>query len=176
MKELLTNPFLKELNLRKKRNTIKVNTSMGKENNIIINQGTGEIVGEYTHVTTFREVDEIEFVKLFSKNIALTFDLTSAGIKAFNVLIYAVQNKALNKDLIQLDSQTREEFLELEDNKNFKLSNSSFLRGLRELVQSKIIAHYSVRGMYFINPNFVFNGDRLAFTNAIIKKHKEDNL
>ena len=50
-----------------------------------------------THVTTFKRVDSEQFVKLFTANIGLTFDLSSAGIKAFNVLLWAVQKQAFAK-------------------------------------------------------------------------------
>ena len=41
------------------------------------------------------------------------------------------------------------------------------MRGLTELTRSQIIARTIRRGHYFINPNFVFNGDRIAFTTLI---------
>ena len=94
------NPFIESLTLKKKRKTVRVNASIGKDDNVIINQGSGEVVGAYTHVSTFKEVDESEFVKLFTANIALTFDLTASGIKALSVLMYAVQTQSINNDRV----------------------------------------------------------------------------
>ena len=164
-----TNPFVRDLVIKRKTKNIRIST-LGSDDNIIINQSTGEVKG--THVSTYRHVDDAKFVKLFSQNIALTFDLTSAGIKGFNVLIFAVQFNALNKDLVQLDSNTLSDFIT--QNTGVKLSNATFNRGLRELVKAKIIAPYSSRGFYFINPSFCFNGDRIAFTTIIERKNKED--
>ena len=166
-----TNPFLGELEVKQAKRTVKVSNALGADSHILINQETGEVKG--THVVTYREVDEAEFVKLFTKNIALTFDLTSAGLKALNVLIFAVQYSAINKDLVQLDGLILEQFLL--NNKKLKLSAPTFKRGLSELVKTKIIAPYYSRGFYFINPNFVFNGDRIAFTTAIKKNPKLNN-
>ena len=45
-----------------------------------------------------------------------------------------------------------------------KLSLATFKRGLNELEKAKIIAKTIRQGRYYINPNFVFNGDRIAFT------------
>lgn len=164
-----TNPFVKDLVIKRKTKNIKI-SALGSDNNIVINQTTGEVKG--THISTYRQVDEAKFVKLFSQNIALTFDLTSAGIKAFNVLIFAVQFNALNKDLVQLDSNTLSDFIA--QNTSINLSNATFNRGLRELVKAKIIAPYSSRGFYFINPSFCFNGDRLAFTTVIERKNRAE--
>ena len=121
-----------------------------------------------TQLYTYKEVDETQFVKLFTQNIALTFDLTSPGIKALNVLIYAVQYKAINKDTVILDEFTLQHFLD--SNSNINLSRPTFSRGLVELEKAKIIARCLKRGDYFINPNFVFNGDRLLFVTAIRKR------
>ena len=168
-----TNPFLGKLEIKNKRKTIKVNSTIGKCNNVIINQGTGEVVGEYTHVTTYREVDETEFVKIFTSNIAMTFDLTSAGIKAFNVLMYAVQNQAINKDQVFLDEKTLNNFLS-QTTFQKALNIKTLYRGINELIKSQIVAKSTRYGVYFINPNFVFNGDRIAFTTAVVRKNKEE--
>lgn len=165
-----SNPFLNQLEIKSKKKTVRVNASLGKDDNIVINQSSGEVLGAYTHVSTFKEVDQSEFVKIFSANIALTFDLTSAGIKALNVLIYAVQKQAIEKDVVALDKFVLSEFLSLNGFKKIKLSQPTFTRGLSELVKCQIIARHNRQGFFFINPSFVFNGDRIAFTTAIIKK------
>lgn len=163
------NPFLTELNITTSGKRVTVNV-MGDDENILVNQSTGEIKG--TSVTTFRSVDDEQFVKLFTQNIALTFSLKAAGIKAFSVLAFALQ-KAIRTDRVTLDMYLIEEFLEDHADRDppLKLSESTFMRGLRELEKSQIIAKTKKRGDYFINPAFVFNGDRVAFT-TIIEKTK----
>lgn len=160
------NPFLKQLSqslvIKKKR--IQV-TPMGGNNNVLLNQETGEVLG--THVTAVRPVDNASFVKLFVKNIALTFDLSSAGIKAFNVLLWAIQNTALSKDIVALDGEALDDFLNEHKDQNLKLSKATYKRGLNELEKAQIIAKSTRAGFYWLNPNFVFNGDRIAFTTVI---------
>jgi hypothetical protein len=164
-----TNPFLKDLVINKKSKQVRVTNGLGKEDNVLINQKTGD--EQQTNVVTYKQVDDAEFVKVFTANIGLTFNLKSAGIKSFNVLFWAVQNTAIQKDLVALDVLTLEDFIEA--NKNFKLSKATFYRGLKELVEAQIIAKSMRDGMYFINPNFVFNGDRIAFTTIIQRKSNE---
>jgi hypothetical protein len=170
------NPFTKELTVNAKNQKVRVSNSAKLNDETWINNTTGELAT--TQLYTYREVDETQFVKLFTQNIALTFNLTSAGLKALNVLIYAVQYKAMNKDIVILTEITLAEFLEAEANKGnkFILSRPTFTRGISELIKSNILARCERAGDYFINPNFVFNGDRLLFVNAIKKMTKNQTV
>lgn len=166
-----TNPFLDNMVVPLKGKQVRL-SRLGKDNNIIINESTGETQG--TAITTYRKVDSEKFVKLFTANIGFTFDLTSPGIKAFTVLIWAVQNKALEKDEIYLDSFVLNDFIDSQQDKTLKLSAATFKRGLSELVKAQIIARTRRQGQYFINPNFMFNGDRIAFT-TLIERYDDHN-
>ena len=57
-----------------------------------------------------------------------------------------------------------------------EFSKATFKRGLLELTKAKIVARTVRQGRYFINPNFMFNGDRIAFTTLIERddEHNED--
>lgn len=162
------NPFLESMEIPVKGKSVKL-SRLGKDDNVLMNQATGEITG--THVTTYRSVDSEQFVKLFTANIALTFDLKAAGIKAFNVLLWVMQDTSTNKDLVPMDSLVLEDFLAAQD-KKLSLSIATFGRGLRELEDSQIIAKHVRQGWYYINPSFVFNGDRIAFTTLIDRGDK----
>ena len=164
------NPFVENMVVPVGTKNVKL-SPLGKEENVLINASTGEHRG--THVTTYKKVDSEKFVKIFTANIALTFDLTSAGIKAFNVLMFSIQNQAINKDLLILDRFVLDDFLSEHD---VKMSFPTFMRGLRELVNAQIIAKHVRRAHYFINPNFVFSGDRIAFTTVIEKAKSKEEL
>jgi len=166
------NPFLDDEVIQTKKKQVRIST-LGKDNNVLFNQATGEVTG--THVVSYKKVDAKEFVKIFCANIALTFNLTSAGIKAFNVLLYTVQYRAIVKDQVDLDKYALDDFLE-NNQENGQVKNFSvatFRRGLAELTKSKIIAPTVKMGRYFINPHFVFNGDRVVFTTAIERQKGE---
>jgi len=169
-----TNPFVKDMIVPIGKQNVRI-SRIGKNENILVNQNTGEVIG--TQVTAYKKVDKAEFVKLFTKNIALTFDLKAAGIKAFNVLLWAMQKRAIDKDLIPLDKWVLEEFLEdnnKQRNKPLNLSIATFWRGLVDLENAQIIAKSIRPGSYFINPNFAFNGDRIAFTTLIETDENND--
>jgi|SRR6188474_41401 len=164
-----TNPFLTDMTVPLKGRQVKIST-LSKDSNVLINQTTGEVHG--THLLTYKKVDGEQFIKLFTANIALTFDLSAAGIKTFNVLAWVVQNKAISRDEVVLDSIMLSDFLKAQI-KPLNLSLATFKRGLNELEEAQIIAKTMRKSFYFINPNFVFNGDRIAFT-TLIERKKEN--
>lgn len=166
-----TNPFLEGMIVPVKERKVKL-SKLGKDDNVLLNQCTGEFLG--THLTTYKQVDSQQFVKLFTQNIALTFDLSSAGIKAFSVLLWSVQRRSISKDEVFMDVLTLEAFLEDQEEKSLKLSVATFKRGLNELEKAQIIAKTLRKGQYFINPNFVFNGDRIAFTTLVERKKSKN--
>jgi len=164
------NPFLADMEISTRKRQVRVR-ALGKNGDTsILHHDTGELSG--TQLITYKQVDDEEFVKLFAKNLALTFDLTAAGNKALFVLIWVVQYTAIEKDLVALDKYTHEDFIEAhaDSEKPLMLSMTTFSRGLNELEKSKIIAKARKAGEYFINPAFVFNGDRIAFTRVIERK------
>ena len=168
------NPFLEDLEIVYKKKQVRVNT-LGKDNNILVNEDTGEV--KATHVVTYRKVDGAEFIKLFAKNIALTFDMTAAGFKVLMVVSHILQYKGINRDIITLDSYAFDDFIEAHKDNDPPITNFSiqtFARGLRELVDSKILAKCMRRGDYFINPKFVFNGDRVVFS-TVLERRKTAN-
>ncbi len=167
-----TNPFLLDMTIPIRGRHVQL-SRLGPDHNVLINTNTGEISG--THITTFKQVDSEQFVKLFTANIGLTFDLSSAGIKSFGVLLWSVQTRALAKDEVDLDSFALHEFLEAHGGSGtqLKLSLPTFKRGVSELEKAQIIARTLRQGRYFINPNFVFNGDRIAFTTLIERRRNK---
>jgi hypothetical protein len=164
------NPFLNTDEISFKNKQVRISVT-GKDQNILINQETGET--NATHVIAYKKVDDGEFVKVFTANIALTFGLSSAGQKVFNMLLHVVQKTAIGRDKIYLNDLTRSEFSQ---DFKVKLSNPTFYRGLAELITSKIIARSVDVNIYFINPHLVFNGDRIAFTQSYERVKKEKTL
>lgn len=164
-----TNPFIDGMIVPIRGRQVKL-SKLGKDDSILVNQATGEVQG--THVTTYKKVDGEQFIKLFTANIGMTFDLSAAGIKAFGVLLWVVQHKGISKDEVDFDALILSDFIEahLTSVKPLSLSPTTFKRGINELETAQIIAKTMRKGRYFINPNFVFNGDRIAFTTVIERK------
>lgn len=158
------NPFVKNMVIPIGSKSVQI---LGKDSNILINQATGEVAG--THVVARKKTDSSKFVKVFADYMQLTFDLTGAGNKALRVLMWAVQERCIGKDIVDLDKITLQEFIE---NTGQEMSNATFHRGVADLEKAKIIAKTLKIGRYFINPDVMFNGDRIAFTTLIERDDK----
>jgi hypothetical protein len=173
VKRYETNPFLEDLAIDYVNKQVRIN-ALGKDDNVLVNQVTGEVTG--THVTAFKKVDGTQFIKIFAQNIALTFGLGAPGFKTLMVLAWVMQNRAINRDKVTMDQYTFEEFHDVHGEgepplvKNFGIA--TFRKGLSELVDAKILASCLRKGDYFINPDFIFNGNRIAFTTVL---ERDDN-
>ena len=167
-----TNPFTQNLSIPIGTKSIQI-SPLGQDNNILVNQNTGEING--THVIARKRVDSDKFVKTFSDYMAFTFDLTRAGNKALRIVMWSMKEYSIGKDQVILDKHTLAEFLLAykDSHPPLNLSYPTFARGLSELEKASLIAKTIRVGWYFINPNCYFNGDRVAFTTVIERASEE---
>ena len=172
MKRYKSNPFVEDMMIPVGGKNVKIST-LGKDDNILVNQHTGEITG--THVVARRKVDIEKFVKIFADYMSFTFDLTKAGNKALRVVMWALKEQALGRDIVDLDKWVHQSFLKEHNHIEpaLTLSYPTFMRGLGELEKSKIIAKTIKPGRYFINPQCMFNGDRVAFTTLLERQPEE---
>lgn len=159
------NPYNKNFQIQVKSKQISL-----KSNNspLLVDSKTGEV--EMTHVVTYREVDDEEFLKLFTKNLSIIFNLSAAGTKALIVVCFSVQRHAINKDTIPLKRRVYQEFIqEFGTRLTTRFTEPTFQRGIKDLIEKNVLAKTEHLGEYFINHNLVFNGNRFALTD-IIKK------
>lgn len=129
----------------------------------IVDQSTGEFE-DVAEIVMVRHVDSEQFVKIFTQNLKVFFDLTPGTIKMLQVLLNQVQ-KTPNSDKVMLNlNLTQDYFVE---HKTEPMSKASFHRAVRELIDKQFIAETVLSGLYFINPNLFFNGDRVRFMTEI---------
>lgn len=163
------NPFVGDLIVERSAKMVKIST-LGKDDNVLVNQSTGEVNG--THVVTYKKVDKEQFIKVFPAMIGAQFELGPAGIKAFAVLMWAVQNQAIGGDSICLDKHVLDQFQA--NHPNLKAKPPTIRKGLVELENAQFIAKAYRVGDYFINPKLLFNGDRVAFTTVLERERFEN--
>lgn len=53
-----------------------------------------------------------------------------------------------------------------------KISRTTYFKGMKELADKKFIAETMIQNYYFINPDYMFNGDRLTFMKTYYLKDK----
>ena len=153
------NPFLMEVKTRTRKITNKRGDMM------LVNNETGEIQSQIAGFWEAEEVDSTKFVKLFIKGVKALKELTGAGTKVFEVLYLRVQEN-IGKDQIYMSFSAVDQTLT-------PMSNPTYDRGMRELIEKGFIAATPQQGMYWLNPDFVWNGDRLAFVKEYRKSKTE---
>ena len=159
------NPFVSQANIRPAYKRI----SSKDGNQTMIIRETGEIVAPVGFWYT-KEVDKTQFVKLYVNGVKEFKNLTAAGTRVFEVLYFRVQ-EAIGKDQIWLTFPNI-------DQKITPMGETTFYRGMKELLDKGFIAESFTPGLYFLNPDFMWNGDRLAIVREYFKvsRTRKDTL
>lgn len=161
--DLGLNPFCFETEL--KIETRKKNLTVSRGTELFEKKNTGK--SYFANIVHTQEVDKEEFIKLYTSQIKAYFDLTKTAYKVFFIFLRIYQD-AIGKDHFYLSCKKAMSLAEKID--HFVLSESIFYRGIKELIEKRIIAKTNEKNWYFINPAIVFNGDRARFVSEIIKK------
>ena len=146
------NPFLTAAACNTKSGVKRISNKAG-DKFMIMSEG-GEIMSPAGFHEVV-EVDKTQFVKLYINGVKAFQGLKSAGTKVFELIYRAVQD-APGTDTIWLH------FMEI-DQAISPISRPTFDRGLTELLQLGFVAESNVPGKYFLNIDYLFNGNRLAF-------------
>lgn len=123
---------------------------------VVFQRETGEVQG-MSIVARRRNVDAEKFVKLFTDKLSDWLDLTKNAQK---VLVYIMGAMQPNSDIILFNM---EHCLELTGYS----SEAPIYSGLAELMDRKIIARSSQPAMLYLNPYFMFSGNRVIFLESV---------
>jgi len=129
----------------------------GGKGSVIVDSSTGELkgiggMGFYWE----EEVDTTRFVKMFLEGIKQAAGLSKTGIQVFE-LVYQEMRANPGSDEIKLNQYLA---------KDHGLSDRTYQRGVRELLEKEFLYRSPSDGVFFVNIRFMFNGDRLAFVKS----------
>lgn len=159
------NPSVKQAIVSMKTGVKRISNASGGEM-IIANSHTGEIVtgvdvGFHQRV----KVDKTQFVKLYIQGVTAFTGLSKTGARVLEMVIAEAHNNP-GKDLIWISAKEAEEI---------GIPERTFIRGMKELRQREILFDSDKGGSwYYINVNYMFNGDRLAFLKTYELKTDDD--
>jgi len=157
------NPFL--FDISKDLVIYKRNKMSGKTKDlVIVQEATGEIEGKLTMLAV-EEYDREVFGKVYLKNMQMFLDLTPAGNKMF---WYVFSRIKPNQDYFLFDLTDCKQFTKYK-------SKVQIVKGLTNLIEKGVIARSTKSYMYFFNPAFIFNGDRVNFVKQIRRKAENKN-
>ena len=156
------NPFVAQAVANTKQGVKRITNKDG-DRMMVVNENTGEIIAPAGFWQS-QEVDKTQFVKLYVNGVKAFRDLTGAGTKVFELLYLKVQ-EAIGKDFLYLS------FVEI-DQQATPMSKATFMKGMKELIVKGFIAESMAQNKYYLNPDYMWNGDRLAF----VKEYRKAGL
>lgn len=165
VKAYVENPFWKPYEV--KVGTKRVTISGG----FIHHPESGDAL-HHAGIHRYEHVDEDKFIKLFTQNLKVFFDLTPSSQKVLRYILETLQT-TINADGIWLPWVDIEKYSNAH---NLKISRTSYHRTLKEMLQKGFIAESERPNFYWINPNLFFNGDRMTFISTYVKKKKGEQI
>lgn len=147
------NPFISNAVINTKQGVKRITNKDGNKM-MVVSENTGEIIAP-AGFWQAQEVDRTQFVKLYINGVKAFRNLHGSGAKVFEVLYMKVQRN-IGQDTIWLT------FLSLNQLET-PISETAFYRGMKELLEKGFIAESITPGKYYLNPDYMWNGDRLAF-------------
>ena len=137
----------------------------------LIDPDTGEIQA-ISSIHRVKQVDDAEFVKVFSEGVKAMYGLTRTGMRVFQAILEEYQGTKMNGGYADAI------YLNWFDNglcgKDVGMSEKTFNRGLKELLLNQFIAPKSPN-VYWVNPALFFKGDRVALIREYRLKPKSDS-
>ncbi len=112
-----------------------------------------------------KQVDDAEFVKVFSEGVKAMYGLTRVGMRVFQAILNEYQNTKMNGGFA--DAIYLHWFGDGLCGKDVGMSEKTFSRGLKELLPNQFIAPRS-QNIYWVNPALFFKGNRVA----LIKEYR----
>lgn len=128
-------------------------TNQRGEQFTIISEDTGEVIQEGAVFAKKEYVDKQQFVKLFAGAVESITGLNGTGKRLFKVLYQ-----------MMLDNPDTDEFYlnRMEISRYDPVSSTTYHRGMEDLIDKKIIFASTIPGKFFINIDFLYNGNRLV--------------
>lgn len=148
------NPLVNPRELVMKERTVKVGSARE-----LVDTSTGEI-SNVNAIYQRKIVDSERFAKIYLDGLAKTFGITKTAQRVFQSILKLCEKDV---DSIWLNFM-------LISKHDPDMPESTFYRGLKELLSHEFIAHSDVPNKFWINPHLFFNGDRVRFITEYVKQ------
>ena len=134
----------------------QVRTGLKRE---LVDPSTGEVSAVAT-VHTIEEVDDAEFVKVFSAGVKAIYDLSRTAHRVFQVVLDHYQREPMSGGFA--DAVYLAWFDGGLSGQTIGMSEDTYQRGLKELLAKGFIAPRGPN-VFWVNPSLFFKGDRAMF-------------
>lgn len=160
-KKYETNPYMQGSEPIVSTRTKRITNNQG---NYMVKSDSGEVVASIAGFWQAEEVDSTKFLKLYVNGVKAFSGLSTKGTKVFELMYYEMQ-KEIGKDKIYLNFNAIDPHI--------KIAKTTFYDGISELVEKKFLAPTTFPHWFWVNPDYIWNGDRLSFVKTYIRKEEQ---
>lgn len=157
-------PFMDKGNLRNLPKTTR--QMQAPKRAAVFEPATGQQIGECDGFYRKTEVDATQHIKLYLEGIGALSRLSKPGLAVFQTL-YCQMLKHVAKDKVAMTPQIAKKLR--------NISQSVYFAGMTQLIEAGFIAKSDETPFYWINPAYIFNGNRLRFVQDYdLKEDREE--
>lgn len=128
---------------------------------MIIHPSTSEVLGKAS--VAFMEAEDVDpqrFVKLYVEGVSRITGLKAAGVRVLEMVITQLHEKP-GQDQVLMSTFVA---------KQAGIEERTYQRGLRDLQDREILFASHAEGVFYINIQYMFNGNRLHFITSYYRK------
>jgi len=155
------NPLLVPTEIPTREAFVSVGTSSE-----LANIATGEIE-QVTRIMTRKMLDTEPFAKVYIAGVAAAFDLNRTAQRVFSLVLQMLPK---NKDFIYLS------YMAVDGKGELPMTEQVFMRGLKELLAKRFIAHADEPNKFWTNSHLFHNGDRVQFLTEYVKNNRTERI
>lgn len=153
------NPLVEIRELVFKERTVKVGSARE-----LVDTETGE-VSNVNAIYQKKIVDEERFAKVYLDGLSKTFGLTKSSQRVFQSILKLCEK---DTDSIWLNFM-------VVSKTDPDIPESTFYRGMKELIKHGFLAYSDVPNKFWINPHLFFNGNRVKFITEYVRAKSSDD-
>lgn len=116
-------------------------------------------------------VDSDKFVKVFTNQLRVFFDLSQRALRIVEVVMAELSRIPPGADQVFLNAASVEAYYRKQGRE--APSRATFSRALDEMIRKGFLAYSDRPGLFFINPAIFFNGDRVRFVTEFRKRRAQ---
>lgn len=114
---------------------------------------------DYAGIHVVQRTDKAKFVKIYQGHLKALFGFKPTTLKVLLFVLDQVQQTP-NSDSVYIAWEHAERWFK---EQQMSVGESTFRKGIRELLEGQIIAESDAPLIYWTNPNYYWNGDRYTF-------------
>lgn len=158
------NPFMGD---KLKKLPVANRTMTAPKRSAVFEAATGEQIGKADGYYRRTQVDASQHIKLYLEGIGALQKLNKPGLAVFQTL-YKQMLKQFDKDSVIMTPAIAK--------RTNKITENTYFAGITQLIKAGFIARSDDPLTFWINPTYMFNGNRLRFVQDYDLKHEhEDN-